>query len=259
MRLKFKKSVLGLTLLMLGLVLYSCIDEPFIEPVKRPYSSIKFVNLSVNEDNMKVTVDGTQPVASLNAMPLASSTEYFDVNSGKRNIKVFNEAGELIFDKNIDVTSFERIIVVFSGKYSPVDLENTFTHFEIAEGEIYVSSKPAQDSLNIYLVQASTNVDTSSTKTYQIDATYKPDNSDVTKDTTYSSSLAFGNVAGVGNAVPGTYQFSYITDTDTLYYPENEMTQLNANFRYYIYIYGNPDNPKFYKEEVVPPPIRARN
>jgi hypothetical protein len=204
---------------------------------------------------MKVTIDDAQPSAALSSMAMGSATDYFDVKSGKRTFKVFNESGETIFDKGLEINSFERVTVVFAGFYSSVDLENTFGNFNVEEGEIYVSSKPSQDSLNIYLVHASAPVDTNDSKTYSVNAEYTPTGSQEAKDTTYTSSLTYANVYGIGNAAPGNYTFSFIAGTDTTQFTAD----YSANLRYYLFLYGDPINVQFFNNEVVPPPIRSRD
>jgi hypothetical protein len=257
MRLKNKQKFLFLIPLVLGFILYSCVEEPTIAPVGPVYSVLKIANMSNNVDVMNVSIDGKQVATSLGR---GETTEYFDSNAGKLLFTVTDGAGNKLYEKTIDINTWERTDVIFAGDYISDPLLSTFADFEINEGEIYVSSAPAPDSLNIYFVHASNDVDTLKSKSYNISAKI------VSPDTfiTYASSgsnalpLKFGGTYSVGNAAPGEYTFHFAiqSTTDTVVAgPYN----LAANLRYYLYLYGNPNNLQFSLKEVVPPPIRSRD
>lgn len=253
MRLKFKKSILSITLLLLiPFVLSNCVEEPTIEPVKRPFSEIRIVNLSHNVNNMKITIDGKQPVAALAALPLASTTNYFDVNSGKRRFLVTNEAGETLFNKEIEIISFERITICFAGFFSTDELENTFTFFSIEEGEVYVSSAPKAGKTNIYMVHGSADVGTSAARTYTLRYNYAPSGQTFT---TMTGNLTFGNYRSLGNVDPGEYTIRFVAESDSVSFTSN----FDAGMRYYLFLYGDPSNPQVFKNDVVPQPIRSRD
>jgi hypothetical protein len=256
MRLKNRRKFLFLLPIILGFILYSCVEEPTIAPVGPVYSVIKIANMSNNIDAFNVSIDGKQVATSL---ARGETTDYFDSNAGKLLFTVTDGSGAKLYEKNIDINTWERTIVVFGGDWIDDPLQSTFADFEINEGEIYVSSAPAADSLNIYFIHASNDVDTSKAKSYNISA-------DIPGDTTiaYASSgsnvlpIKFGSSYSVGNTAPGEYTFYFIDQagTDTIVAgPYN----LAANLRYYMFLYGNPNNLQLSLKEVVPPPIRSRD
>jgi hypothetical protein len=264
MWLKTKRKFLFLLPVITGILLYSCVEEPTIAPVAPVYTVIKVANMSNNLDAISVTIDGKQPASSLSNIAKGETTGYFDTGAGKLDFKVFNSSGDKIYEKTIDINTWERTDIVFAGDYSTDDLLNTFADFEFIEGEIYVSSKPAQDSLNIYFVHASNDVDTNKTKNYNISA--QIETSDSTYSIIYASTttsplpLAYGGVYTVGNSTPGNYTFYFLSNAvqpDTL--ATSGPYTLNADMRYYLYLYGNPNSLQFSLKEVVPPPIRSRN
>lgn len=257
MRLKNKRKFLFLLPIILGFILYSCVEEPTIAPVGTVYSVVKISNMSNNVDVINVTIDGKQVASSL---AKGETTNYFDSEAGKLNFKVTDASGTEIYSKTIDINTWERTNVIFAGDYLSDQLLSTFTNFEINEGEVYVSSKPAPDSLNIHFIHASNDVDTFKTKSYNIFAKL------VSPDTLieYPSSgsnplpLKFSGSYSVSNAAPGEYTFYFVDDAeeDTVVAgPYN----LAANLGYYLYLYGNPNNVQYTLKEVVPPPIRSRD
>lgn len=255
MRLKNKRKFLFLLPIILGFILYSCVEEPTIAPVGPVYSVIKIANMSNNIDVFNVSIDGKQVATSL---AKGETTDYFDSNSGKRLFTVTDGNGAKLYEKSIDINTWERTIVVFGGDWIEDPLLSTFADFEINEGEIYVSSAPKADSLNIYFIHASNDVDTNKARSYNISA-------DIPGDTTiaYASSgsnalpLKFAGSYSVGNTAPGEYTFYFIdAASDTVVAgPYN----LAANLRYYMFLYGNPNNLQLSLKEVVPPPVRSRD
>ena len=256
MWLKNKRKFLFLLPVILGFILVSCVEEPTIAPVGPVYSVIKIANMSNNVDVINVLIDGKQVASSLSK---GETTNYFDADAGKLKFTVTNNAGDKVYENTIDINSWERTDVIFAGNYDPDPLLTTFSHMTINEGYIYVSSKPAPDSLNIYFVHASNDVDTIKAKSYNISAENVSLDTTIIYATTSSSNvlpLKFTGSYSVGNAAPGEYKFYFAADSDTIVTgPYN----LSANLRYYLYLYGNPNNPQFSLKEVVPPPVRSRD
>jgi hypothetical protein len=256
MRLKNKRKFLFLLPVILGFILYSCVEEPTIAPVGPVYSVIKIANMSNNVDVINVSIDGKQVASSLGR---GETTNFFDSDAGKLNFTVTNSAGDKIYEKTIDINTWERTQVIFAGDYVSDPLLSTFADFEIPEGEIYVSSKPAADSLNIYFVHASNDVDTVKAKSYNISAKLLPKDSIIEYESKDGSilPLKFTGTYSAGNQAPGEYTFYFIdADEDTV---TTGPYNLAANMRYYMYLYGNPSNVQFTLKEVVPPPIRSRD
>lgn len=258
MRLKFKESLIGLLFVVIGLSIYGCIDEEPIEPIKRPFSEIRIVNLSSNVDNMRVLVDDKQ----VGTLPITGATGYFDVNSGDRNFKIFNQSGDKVFDKTLTIISYDRLTLAFTGFYSADPLLSTFQNFEVVESEVLVSSAPEAGKLNVYIVHASSSVDTIEAKKFTMAATIIPVGG-TPKDTTYKVSstsqtnavLEFTKSYSIGNAVPGDYIFRFTAGSTTV---TTDSLNLTAGMRYYLFIYGHPNNVQVFNNPVVPQPIRNK-
>jgi hypothetical protein len=260
MRENFKRKLLFLLPLFIGLLIYGCVEEPTIAPVKPVYSVMRVVNLSDNVDNLSVRIDNEPLVSNLG---IASASGYMDIGAGKRDFKVFNGNGDLVYQKSIEITTWERTTLVFAGFSSGSELENTFNHFLVDDGLIYVSSAPKADSLNIYFVNAAADVDTLRAQSFDISADYVTTSGD-TGSVVYATStggvipLAYGNVYSVGSVAPGDYTFNFAA-SDTAYHSTSFQTQLSAGYRYYIFLYGMPNNLQVFANEVTPPPIRSRD
>ncbi|QQS36878.1 MAG: DUF4397 domain-containing protein [Ignavibacteriales bacterium] len=265
MRLKFKEIFIGLFIAGIGLTIYGCIEEPTIEPVKRPFSEIRVVNLSNNVDNMRVVIDNAQPVSALNSLPITGRTPYFELKSGVRNFKVYNQSNDLVFEKDITVISYDRTTIIFAGYFEmPGSEANTFTNFEVSEGEVLQSSAPAAGRMNVYIVNTAAPVDTFEADEFTIKATYTITGGSP-QDTTYESTtdvnenpVALGKSYSIGNASPGDYLFHMVSNADTSNTIDTQPLSLNAGFRYYLYIHGNPNSIQFFLDEVVPQPTRSK-
>jgi hypothetical protein len=258
MRLKLKAGILSLAFLMFSFVLTSCLEEPTIDPVTKPFSVARVVNISSNVLTMRITIDD---VPTLDGLTSPSASDYFDIKSGKRRFKVYNAAGDLLFNKEIEMISFDRTTVVFTGTYSTNELENTFANFEVPEGEVYVSSQPDAGMANLYFVHASAAFDTLNSIDYNLGLNYLPTGDTVSVDTALVTGLKFGETESVGNVVPGVYSniISVAAENPVQYSDTLNLGAINAGFRYYIFLYGKPNDLSYFKNEVVPPPIRSRD
>jgi hypothetical protein len=264
MRLNFKEKLLGLFLLVLGLTIQGCIEEPAIVPIKRPFSEIRVVNLSNNVDNMRILIDDAQPVSTLNSLAITGATSYFEVKSGVRNFKIFNQSGDKVFEKDITVISYDRTSIVFTGFYSPSIDFNTFANFDISEGEVYVSSAPSAGNLNVYIVNGAAAVDTFSSRSFEIRATITPTGG-TPRDTTYRVSgtdtsvaiVEFAKTYSIGNTTPGDYSFHFFDLEDSVTVNAPTVT-LTSGMRYYMFIYGSPNAVQFVNNAVTPQPTRSK-
>lgn len=259
MRLKLKIGVLSLTLLLISFILYSCVDEPYIEPAHRPFSEIKVLNLSHNVNNFKVTIDDQTPVSSLNSMAKPSATEYFDVQAGKRIFKIYNEAGNLIFTKEIELLSYERMQVLFAGEYDPDPLISTFTEIKIFEGFVYVDHSPAAGTSRITIIDAAAPYDTVKEKSYTKLTALAPGQDGTIKDTTYISTadnpLTYEGVFVVDSAYAGNYEFTFTSSSGDVTYS----TAFTSDKLGYIYLFGRPEAVEFFSYEITTPPARQKN
>ncbi len=132
-----------IALLFIALILYSCVDEPTISEVKRPYSSVRLGNFSNNVAQINVEIvdsDGSTKSFSVSQNQL---TEHFDIMSGARDVTVTNNGGEEIYSGNITMSAFEEITLLFTGYSAPGDeFNNTFADFSYTEGVVYIENGP---------------------------------------------------------------------------------------------------------------------
>lgn len=239
-------------------IINGCVDEPFIEPVKAPYSVVRVINNTANVNNINITIDGAQPVAELaNLGPNAVST-YFDLKSGKRTFLVKNVAtGDIMYNKQIEIHSYERITVIFAGNFSTVDTLRTFSVFTFDEGEVYVSGAPKDGRAHVYLIHSSAASPTHSSKKLSFSAKYKTTIDTTYKDTVYISTptLDFSGIKSLPDVYPGNYIFSVISSAaDTITYT----TDLSAGKRYYLFVVGEPNNMQIVKNEILPLSVRSK-
>jgi Domain of unknown function (DUF4397) len=258
---KKKEALLGSLLLFTIFTLYSCVNEPTIEPIKRPFSTIRVINLSTNVDPMNITIDGRLPSNSLSSVGLASPTGYFDVESGKDTFIVKDNSGNVVFNSTIELLSYERSTVVFAGTYSTNTDINNLSAFQIDEAEVYVKLAPKTDSLSILFIHASNSVDTIEAQKYAITAHITLQGGTSTTDTSYlsySNPIAFSNVFSIANVAPGSYSFDFLQSSDSTLAVTTPVYDFSTGYRYYIFIYGNPNSLQIKMDEELPPPVRTR-
>ena len=264
MWLKFKLGIFGIIFLSTLVFLTGCLEEPTIAPAKRPYSVMRVVNLS--NSSKQIFIDSKQPDGSLNNVILPSTTVYFDMNSGKRRFVVKDANQDTIFNNNVEIISYEREIVIFGGSYSDVSENNTFSSMKVSEGEIYFNAMPDPGKVHIILANAFPGYYSESVEikpvNFAVFAAYWPDPADSSAsfDTTYISytadPLKFGFSFAIGNADPGSYKFTFMNEADSSFVLADS-SYFSADKRYYLFIYGNPDEFSVYRNEVESLPIRS--
>jgi hypothetical protein len=201
-------------------------------------------------------IDGKTPSSSLSSLALAQPTGYFNVESGKDTFLVKDNSGNEVFNGTADINAYERYTVVFSGTFTN-DANNNFGVFLVDEAELYVSVAPKADSVGILFIDAAGDVDTIASKNYNI-VGHTP-----THDTTYTAltgpvSLGYQGIYSVPEAEPGANSFDFmpIDSSATVSTPTYNFT---AGNRYYIFLYGNPNNLQIFKDEGIPPVNPTRN
>ena len=255
MWIKFTNKIMIIGSLLFALFLTGCVDEPTIAPVKRPYSVIRVGNLSANVDNIDVSIfDVELEQIELFSLQRNVFTDYFTVPSGKRRFFVKNSvSGDTLFNKTIDITSYEEITVYFGGYYSASIDTSSFSHFTFSEGMIYSYEAPAPDSLFVFFINAvgySPPADTSKSLAVWRDTTANTDSLTIIRELEYGK--CFG--AHMGAA---TYNLSFIVEAtkDTVATFSDEFSAGTRNF---IYISGTPSNYGIVKEVKEPLPIRDK-
>ncbi len=256
MRLKLKFFILSIALFSSIAIFNGCLEEPTQVPITRPYSVFRVGNFGTNTATLNIEIkaqDGSV-LKTYSNLAAGTFTNYEDIAAGKRSFKVTDGSGNVVFNSNIDITSYGRSSFIFCGTYSAVDTLNTYSFFEVDEGLVYVKSSPDSGS-HIYLVHASNDQGTQAARKLDISVKY-PDAVD-SAVTTATAPLKFAEVKSLGNKQAGAYIFRLEAQspaTDSIAYA----TSLEAGFRYYMIINGAPNNMVVTENKVTPQPVRER-
>jgi len=262
MWLKLKFGIFSLILFSIMIFLNSCLEEPTIAPERRPYSVTRVVNLS--NSSSQIFIDNAQPDGSLNNVTVPSTTGYFDMNSGKRKFVIRDVNQETIFDADIEIISYEREIIVFGGTYSNIQENNTFSSMKVSEGEIYFNAMPDPGKAHIIVANAFPGFYSGSVEANPVNlalfSTYwsNPDAASIDSQfVSYAGDLIkFGISHSILNIDPGTYKFQFMNAADsTMAVADSSFYE--ANKRYYLFVYGNPDVLSIYRNEIESLPIRS--
>ena len=163
MSINFTTKSIFVILILMGFILTSCYEEPIIEPISRPYSSVRVGNFSYNQagfegniDQFSFYVDGElKGTVNLNTF-----TDYFDLPSGDRNF-VLLRGTDTVFNNKITITSYEEISLVFDGVYAPsVDTLMSFSAYGISDGFVYIYEAPNGDTANVFTINVAPNTST---------------------------------------------------------------------------------------------------
>ena len=266
----FKKFGSLLILLALGAALYSCVEEPTIEPVKTPYSSIRLGNFSSNVDQMSISVYDTDgSLITTKTLATNQLSDRFDVTSGQRRFEVKDGAGNVVYDKQVTVISYEEDLIAFTGYSSTVDTLNSFNVATISEGLVFLLEAPPADSAWVNFVNFAT--DTPEQGATPVDCALFSERTvtDTVNDTTYTvrDTVFFGQATYPGKAagqVPaGAYTYIVATSaTDTGGVPIYEYVDSNvtvgSGMRYYFYVTGQPREFTVVNDEQAPLPVRPK-
>jgi hypothetical protein len=247
MRLRIQKSLI--VLILLGLFLYGCVDEPYIEPVKRPFSVIRVGNFTSNLDPLTVLIDGKK----IGDLAQNTVTKYFDVKSGQRSFTLKDANGNTVYNKDIPVISYEEETILFSGYYSTADTANTFGFFRYTDGLTYIEEIPPADTAYIYIINNITDTPTEVAKKISaFEIAYK----DTVADTVAThEGIGYGTKVAYKTAA-GTYTFSFFGEDSTS--AELKDVQIKSQKRYYFFVSGTPKNYVVVKDEENPLPARSK-
>jgi len=259
----FKKFGFLLILLALGATLYSCVEEPTIEPVKTPYSSIRLGNFTSNIDQISVSVYDTDgSLITTKTLATDQLSDRFDVTSGPRRFEVKDAAGNVVYDKSITVISYEEDLIGFTGYSSTVDTLNSFNVVTVPEGLEFILEAPPADSAWVNFVNFATDtpeqgaapVDFALFSVVTINDTVN-DTLYTVNDTVFSGTSTYPGKEGA--QVPtGTY--TYICSIDSTYNVTKEGVTLGSGMRYYFYISGQPRGFQVVEDEQAPLPVRPK-
>ncbi len=93
-------------------LLASCVEEPFIAPVKTPYSIIRVGNFT-NQSSFKLSIDDK----FIESLGQNGITNYFRVTSGNRHFVITNDNGDTLYSRPISIISYEQETILFSGYF----------------------------------------------------------------------------------------------------------------------------------------------
>lgn len=225
-----------MVLLLLSVFVLSCVDEPFIEPVKTPYSLIRVGNFT-NSNSIDVVINNDRndkSVVITKTIGQNGLSDYFKVTSGNRVFTVTNDAGKIIYTNPISVISYAQETIVFGGKY--IDDDNNSVNFKTyTEGKVYLPDlNPPEDSSIVYFV----NLISSTSDTISANADFRvlaSDSLQTVVDTTSSLSTFDKQGLLIGQ---GTYNLVAKSDfvADTVELP------ISSGLIYYVFASGDPDN-----------------
>lgn len=148
---KIKKLLFITMILLTGCIFYGCIEEPSIEPVKTPYAVLRIGNFTHNVTEMTVTAAGKSFTLKNREM-----TDFFDLTPGNVQFTIVS-AGKTIFEKEVEISSYQEMSLIFFGDYSTVDTMNTFQSIRIDEGLVYVKNAPPEGQATITFADVLTN------------------------------------------------------------------------------------------------------
>ena len=240
---------------------FACLEEPFIEPSKIPFSVLRIGNLTANVDELAISIDGEFPVPALQNLQQNTFTDYFELVAGRRYVVILNPAtGDTLFEKWIEVLSYEEQTMWYAGYWS-ADIDVSTANFFIHSDAItYLSKTPAEGTLNIYFLHASPDTPTDSTRVYDVYA-YAIEGSDTTEveGNPIVNDILFGDIAG-NNMLPNEYIFEFRrTDPN-----DNEIIVQRFTHSFtegmwsWLYIVGPGDLPELVQEDKEPLPARPK-
>jgi|WetSurMetagenome_2_1015567.scaffolds.fasta_scaffold08032_3 hypothetical protein len=171
MLINFTTKSIFVILILASFILISCYEEPIIEPVVRPYSSVRVGNFSYNQpgftgniDQFNVYVDGVLK----GSVSINQFSGYFDLVSGNRRFVLTNGA-DTIYNNDINVASYAEISVVFDGVYAPgVDTLMSFAAYPIIDGVVYISEAPKPGKANVLVSNFAPNTDSKNQIKYSL-------------------------------------------------------------------------------------------
>ena len=218
-----------LLILLSAAFLYSCIEEPTIEPTPLPYTSVRLGNFSANVDAINVTIDGEQ---SFN-IEKGNLTNYFDLVSGKRDFVVTNTGNStVILEAQLDVASYEELNILFTGYSAPDDdLNNSFGNFSYTEGIVYLLEEPEENRARIRFF----NLISDTPDTTSIDITVEVYDAAGDSSQTTASEFAFNEAAGL-DVEEGQKQLLILNadGTDTLLTYDAGNVDLGMDYFYFV-------------------------
>lgn len=258
---KFTTKTILLILILIGLTLYSCYEEPIMEPVERPYSVARVGNFSYsspgfagNIDMFNVYIDGI----SYGSVNINSFTNYFDLPSGNRRFVLIDTHGDTLYNNDITIGSFEETTVIFDGVYAPtVDTLMSFAPFLIFEGYVYSLEAPSGGDATIVTANLAPNTDTEDQIIYSV--AYVSADTSITERNLYEYNQYFYLDLPAGDYTIFVMQDTDPLDDDPVYDTLSIYNStLTAGMIENLFITGDPNSPEVFQDQQTPLAVRPK-
>jgi len=262
MLIKFTTKTIFSILILIGFILVGCFEEPVMEPVKRPYSSVRVGNFSFNQPGFTGNIDQFNVYIDKElkgTVGLNQFTGYFDLPSGKRNF-VLLAGTDTIYKGDVNINSYEEMSIVFDGVYAPaVDTLMSFAPYSITDGYVYAPDAPNAGKVLVITTNAAPNTSTENQIKYSIAFVSS------TVDTVPRNLFEYNQTYGL-ELPPGDYSIWVMKDiTDNPLAPKpvydtlaNFSGTFSAGLRENLFITGNPGSPIVLKDTQTPLPVRPK-
>jgi hypothetical protein len=259
MQKKFTRKIVLLVVSFLAVsTFFACVEEPFIEPSVIPFSVLRIGNLTENVDELAVSIDGEFPVPALQSLQMDNFTDYFDLVAGRRYFVIMDPAnGDTLFEKWIEVQSYEEQTMWYAGYYSS-NIDTTTANFFIhSDAFTYISKDPPPENLNLYFLHSAADIPSDDSRAYDVVA-YSIDGSDTTEvgDDPIVEGLLFGEIQG-NVMLDSDYKFEIVRviDNEIL---DTYVGSFSEGLWSWMYIVGEPSTPRIVREDKEPLPARPK-
>jgi hypothetical protein len=272
MRYKMRLKLITIFLLFVGVFYYGCVEEPTNEPYNRPYSAVRLANMAANLETVRLFLVPLvpdvpelpdEPATTKGPFDLAPGaiSDYFETPSGGYRLVVLAPNDDTLSKREVTIASFENMTVTLAGYYSTNTEENTFGAIIFPEGEIYNRLPPGIDSVSFFFIHGAPASPTADPAKIGVSVRYRPDGTEAFLDTNLTSiftggEFTAGEIEEVNNFPKGDYKFSFLNGSQVI---ASDSGYYDGNMRYYMFIYGTPENMKLIKNSTPPLPVRAKN
>lgn len=270
MHINFTTKAIFSLIFLLGFFFLGCFEEPTMEPVKRPYSSVRVGNFSYNRpgfsgnlDQLALFIDGE----SKGTIGINQLTGYFDLASGKRRFVLLSGV-DTVYKGDIAINSYEEMSVIFDGVYAPaIDTLMSFAPYSLSDGYVYTPDAPKAGNVFIFTTNVAPNTDSVNQLKYSlsfVSTAINPNTGKSLVDTTQRNLYDYNNTYGI-ELPGGEYKVAVMEDKsealavtpnfDTL---ATFMASFGTGLRENIFLTGEPNKPVAVKDSQTPLPVRPK-
>lgn len=239
MRLNLQKRFFVIFIVAMGFILYSCVDEPYIEPVKRPFTLARVGNFT-NVGSLELYIDGEKKAD----LARGALTNVMEIQSGDREVALLNQS-DTVYSGIITMNSYHEQSLLFGGYFSQNENEVDFVSRK--DGITYALNEPAMDTSGVRVGNFISVKDADSIGT-NIHFEFERTNA-AEVDTFSFRNLETMEVRFPGGVKSGNYNIkSYVPDDILTAANDSAATESNVNVdlatkkRYYIITSGELNN-----------------